>query len=783
MTIRHVESLFRPRGVLGIGAPADVVAQELLKRMSALPDAQRALLAHRHEGWRTLASVGEARDCELGIVFDASVLDAERVRGLAEQGCRALIWLPDDPVPAALLRAGREETMRVLGPGSSGAAHAGGLALSAWGLPSSGSIALVAQSRSIAAAAIDWAAGHSLGFSWTAVTGAEADIDVADLLDYAAVDPDTRAVVLQLSHIRAPRKFMSAARACARNKPVVVLQTPDARHVDARPADPVLSAAFRRAGLVEVDRITAIFSAIAALDRIGEVMQGRIAVLGTGGGICQLARASLWREGLTPAAPADEAWTALRERLPPTPAGAQWLDVGLASDQQTFAALRATLAAPGIDLVMFVRSPAPGRDDEAFAQALVEAGLRERLVVVFLGQARAAPALRRCAQGRIAAFASVEAAARALRYRREHRHTQELLLQTPTLDALANGPAVPQLDVPAQLEESWVLRPDETAGLLRGYGLQTAARAEAAGRGLRMKIRLHAELGLYLQARLDPASAAAPTAYALPPLDDVLATTLLSEIGLGERSQAPPGLRAADYATAVVRLAQMAVEQPALRDADVRLLPAEGLAEVGYARLVADPRPLPERERLALAPYPGELTRLTPLGRGRSLLLRVIRPTDEPALIRMLSELDPEEIRLRFFRYIRQFTHAMAARMSQIDYDREMTFVAESDVRAGELAGAATLVSDPTGSEAEFGILVHHDYVGLGLGRALMQAILGYAALRGIGRVYGDVLLENTAMLGLAKALDFRRQRNLDDPGCIRVVLERPAATALATAT
>ncbi|MGH8446038.1 MAG: hypothetical protein ACREVL_12275, partial [Solimonas sp.] len=395
MTIRHVESLFRPQGVLGIGRPADVPAQELLARLVSLPDERRALFGHARDGWRTLDRIRDARGYELGVVFDAAEMTPAFVRGLSEQGCRALIWLPDAPVPEAILRAGRNETLRVLGPGSSGATHSRSLSLSAWGLPAAGTTALIAQSRSIAAAALDWAAGHALGFSWTAVTGAEADVDVADLLDYAAFDPSTQAVVLQLSHIRSPRKFMSAARACSRAKPVVVLQTPDARDVDTQPTDPVLSAAFRRAGLVEVDRITAIFSALAALARIGETLQGRIAVLGTGNGICQLARASLWREGLTPTAPTNDAWTALRENLPASAPNAQWLDVGLADDEQTIAALRATLAAPGVDLVMFVRSPAPGHDDEAFAQRLVAAQIKERLVVVFLGQERAQPALRR----------------------------------------------------------------------------------------------------------------------------------------------------------------------------------------------------------------------------------------------------------------------------------------------------------------------------------------------------------------------------------------------------
>lgn len=775
MTIRHLESLFRPKAVLAIGAPADAPAEEMLARLAQLPAASRALFGSRRADWQTLARLRDAQNhepaFELVVVFDASLVTPSLVRGLSAAGCRALIWICDTPVPEAVLRAGRDETLRVLGPGSAGTAQARGLHLSSFALPAPGNTALIAQSRSIASAALDWAAGHALGFSWVAVTGGEADVDVADLLDHAAVDPHTQAVVLQLSYIRSPRKFMSAARACARAKPVVVLQTPDASDQDQQPADPVLSAAFRRAGLIEVDRVTALFSALAALDRVGDTMQGRIAVLGTGGGICQLARASLWREQLQPVALDEPSRETIQAQLPKLYSGGQWLDIGLASDEDTLTALRLALASKALDVVLFVRSPAPGQDDAAFARKLVAAGLRERLVVVFLGQARAAPALRICTEGGIAAFASVEQAARALRYRRDHRRTQELLMQTPTLDPLAHGQQPPQLAAPARLKTSWVLPAAEAAELLSAYGLQPAPWAEAAGRGLRVRLKMHPQMGVYLTARLDPASTAAPTAFALPPLDDVLAAQLLRDLGLGERAQAPPGLRADDYATAVARLAQLAVEQPGLQDAEVRLLPADGMAEVAFARITASAHRLPERRRLALSPYPQHLQHRITLRDGSSGLIRPIRPTDEPALIRMFSQLDPETVRLRFFRYIRQFTHAMAARMTQIDYDREMSFVAISDARPGEVAGVGTLASEPTGAEAEFAVLVENGSAHRGLGRLLMQDVLSYAEQRGVARVYGDVLLENGAMLGLAQSLGFSRQRHPDDPGCVRVLI------------
>ncbi|MFA5939814.1 MAG: GNAT family N-acetyltransferase [Sinimarinibacterium sp.] len=773
MSIRNLDALFHPRSVVVIGAAQDAPGVELLGRLDALPPEQRSILFGDRPGWTALRHPRHLNSGELAVVLDPAPVTPALVRKLCERGCRAMIWFAETPIPLPVLRAGHATTLRVLGPRTAGIAHTRGITASAWALPASGKTALIAQSRSITSAALDWAAGHALGFSWMAVTGGEADVDVGDLLDYAALDPHTHAVVLQLSRIGAARKFMSAARACARAKPVIVLQTARAETPTRLPQDPVLSAAFRRAGLVEVDRVTALFSALAALDRVGEAATGRIAVIGTGTGVCQLAVAALLREGLMPAALGESARDRIRDEIPVSESCcAEAVNVDLADDDATVAALRAALATPDVDTVMFVRSPSPGRDDEALARKMVAAGLRERLVVVFLGQRRAAPALHCCAEARIAAFASVEAAARALRYRREHRRTQDLLMQTPTLDPLVHAGGRPPRLAPARRGgPPRTLPAEEAQALLGAYGLQPAAWIGGESRGLRVHLRRHLQLGMYLEARLDPASASAPTVYALPPLDDVVAEITLGEAGLGTRQQAPPGLRIRDYALAVSRLAQLAVEQPLLREAELRLVPADDLAEVGHARIVVDTETPPERQRLALAPYPTELEHQARLRDDRPYRIRAIHPTDEPALIRMLSQAGPEDIRLRFFRYIRQFTHAMAARMTQIDYDREMSFVAVPVEGEEEVLGMSTLVFDPDMREAEFAVLIRREYAGQRLGLQLMQDVIHYAAARRAKSVYGDVLMENTAMLGLAQRLGFSRTAHPDDPGCVRVVI------------
>src|SRR5699024_6502745 len=145
------------------------------------------------------------------------------------------------------------------------------------------------------------------------------------------------------------------------------------------------------------------------------------------------------------------------------------------------------------------------------------------------------------------------------------------------------------------------------------------------------------------------------------------------------------------------------------------------------------------RDRLALAPYPARMRHRVKLRGGQHYIVRAIRPADEPALIELLESLNPEEVRLRFFSIIRQFTHDMAARMTQIDYDREVSLVASPADAPDRLAASATLIADPDSRQAEYAILVHHDHAKIGLGRHLMDCLLRQAHARGVQTVFGDV--------------------------------------------
>jgi acetyltransferase len=160
--------------------------------------------------------------------------------------------------------------------------------------------------------------------------------------------------------------------------------------------------------------------------------------------------------------------------------------------------------------------------------------------------------------------------------------------------------------------------------------------------------------------------------------------------------------------------------------------------------------------RLAIRPYPKELEEWIEFDGGRALL-RPIRPEDEPPHRDFLARITPGDLQLRFFHTKGAFEHAELARFTQIDYEREMAFIAVAAGRGGapQTLGVVRAIADPDGASAEFGILVRSDLKGKGLGTLLMEKIVRYCRDRDIGQLVGDVLAANPGMLALARDLGF----------------------------
>jgi len=160
--------------------------------------------------------------------------------------------------------------------------------------------------------------------------------------------------------------------------------------------------------------------------------------------------------------------------------------------------------------------------------------------------------------------------------------------------------------------------------------------------------------------------------------------------------------------------------------------------------------------RLALPPYPAELTG-SYQARGHSFTIRPIRPEDATAHREFFGRLTPEDIRYRFFSALRELSAEQIARLTQIDYEREMAFIAVEEA-TGATVGVARLVRDPTGS-GEFAVVVQRDMTKLGLARHLMERLIDWGRGQGMTDIVGQVLTDNQPMLGFVRRLGFSLRR------------------------
>jgi len=255
----------------------------------------------------------------------------------------------------------------------------------------------------------------------------------------------------------------------------------------------------------------------------------------------------------------------------------------------------------------------------------------------------------------------------------------------------------------------------------------------------------------------------ADRALALPPLNRMLAQELVARTRIarllaGYRNR-PAVDHEAVYAV-LVQISQMLCDLPQIMELDINPLFADenGVLALDARIGIAAATLASGTGRLAIRPYPQELEEIVDWG-GKPILLRPIRPEDEPQHSRFFNALSAEDVHFRFFSIIRQPVHTQLARMTQIDYDREMAFIAvERDAASGEEStlGVVRAIADPDNVAAEFAVIVRSDLKRRGLGAILMRKVIDYCRSRGTQRLVGQVLPDNASMLRLARELGFQ---------------------------
>jgi acetyltransferase len=207
-----------------------------------------------------------------------------------------------------------------------------------------------------------------------------------------------------------------------------------------------------------------------------------------------------------------------------------------------------------------------------------------------------------------------------------------------------------------------------------------------------------------------------------------------------------------------------------------RIASDEGSRAVAKRNPPIQPSSAPVVTPAASRPYPSQWERHLVLRDGWRIFARPVRPDDEPLIRQLLQHVSQEDLRLRFFDSIKQFSHLFLARLTQLDYARAMAFVA-FDEAGGDILGVVRLHADAAGESGEYAILLRSDLKGRGLGWALMQMIIAYARAEGLKRIDGQILHENLLMLQMCRELGFEIKTDPEDLGIYNVTLtlEPPA--------
>jgi acetyltransferase len=536
MSTYALDAVFRPRSLALVGAsPRErSVGRAILRNLRNGGFAgPLGVVNPRYPQIDGVAAV--ARLADLGFVPELVVVSSPAAtvpRVIAEAaavGARAAIIVTAGlgHGPGSLLEeaqaAARARGLRIVGPNCLGvmAPHARLNASFAAGAPLAGDLALVSQSGAIASGLVEWGKARGVGFSAVVSLGDALDVDGGDLLDWFAQDPKTRAILLYIESLQDARKFMSAARAAARAKPVVVVKS--GRHAQgARAAathtgalagsDSVYDAAFRRAGLLRVMALDELFAAAETLGHLRSAPGRRLAILTNGGGIGVLAVDRLVDMGGTLAAIDDPTRERLEALLPPTWSRANPIDVIGDADAARYAAsLEALLASPENDAVLAMHVPTAlsSSHDTAAAVAGVLAGRPRNsngkpVLGVWVGAGQ--DAIARLDAAGVPTYSSEADAVRGYMYLVRHHEAQRALMETPP--SLPEDFEVDTAAARAVVEGAlgagrrW-LDPLEVAALLRAYAIpatpvalatdpaqaeQVAAPLLAAGKPVALKI-------------------------------------------------------------------------------------------------------------------------------------------------------------------------------------------------------------------------------------------------------------------------------------------------------
>jgi acetyltransferase len=757
----------------------------------------------------------------------------------------------------------RYRGMRVIGPNCLGiiSPHIRFNASFAGAMPKPGSIAFVSQSGALCTSILDWALEENIGFSHFVSIGNSLDVDFADLIDYFGEDEKTKSIILYIESINHARKFISAARAFARGKPIVAYKAgrfPESAeaatsHTGALAGqDDVYDAAFQRAGIARVFDIGDIFDCADLIGRHRIPRGPRLGIVTNAGGPGVMATDALIASGGTLSKLSDESMEALDDNLPPMWSRSNPVDVlGDARSRLIRKATQIVLDDPNTDAVLVILTPQAMTNATAAAKAisdLSESGTKP-ILAAWLGGRSMEEGIRILNKSGIATFPTPEQAVRAFMTLVAYSNNLDILYETPreipvtfsldrktlrdsfssivsssesTLSEITSKRLLKAYGIPVAMpveatSESQavecaktigfpvvlkVLSPDITHKTDVGgvvLHLDSAAKVRSAFRRImetagkacpdaritgvtvQKMIIVNDGYEMILGMKKDPvfgsvllvgmggtaAEILKDRSLGFPPLNERLARLMLESLKswpLLKGYRGRPGVNINKILEILMRFSYLVADYPEISEMDINpLIVSQSEIMALDARIIVDPviltSPVKPYSHLALRPYPEEYIRNLQLKDGSKILLRPIKPEDEPLWLEMLGSCSKESIYARFRYFFHWDSHEVATRYCYNDYDREIAIVAETHhENSRKLIGVGRLIADPDLTNAEYAILVTDTWQDRGLGSILTDYCEEIAKGWGIKKVTAQTTSDNPRMIELFR----RRQYKLE---------------------
>jgi acetyltransferase len=880
MSVTHLDLLFKPNSLAIIGASRDpesvsailmrnLMSGKFLGPVLPVSGAQEAIFG--------VLSYVDVKALpltpDLAIICSPAFDAPARLAELADNGTHAAVLM--DPgysllegkeralIDERIREVVRDKDIRVLGPGSLGMivpASGVNASLSRVGAKE-GRIAFVTESDSLFESVLDWAKTNNVGFSHCISLGRQLDVDFSSVLDYLGSDPATKSILLYVETIQDARRFMSAARASARNKPILVIR-PRRQSCDLRDAaadltemdlDRIYDAAFRRAGMVRVDDIDSLFEGARTLANYKPLRGNGLAIMTNGQSIGLLAADTLINGGGELARITEDTQLKLEDILGQERCSDNPVTLPYNATPDMYARVLSVLVrGKDVGCVLILHVPFQGTSSLEIAQAVAQVAKTSRCLVLanWLGEETVQTTKDTFEDAAIPVFDRPGKAVMAYLHMLRYKRTQQILMQTPDslpADFFPDTDRAEEIIKSALAEERGQLTEEESRQVLAAYGvpvvetricksaMQAVDAASELGFPVALKIRSpqisqpfdiggvaldlttpdlvfeaaanmaarvhtqvpnayiegftvqrmgrrHGAHELFISVFTDKtfgpilrfghggvaASVVNDQAVTLPPLNmglakEIITRTRIFKLLEGSRRQAAADID--DICLALIQISQMVIDLPQIVTLEMNPVFADdkGVLALG-ARIWIQPATMTGPERLAIRPYPRELEECVRLKNGEQILLRPIRPEDAVAHLAFIHGLSEEDLRLRFFGLVQNFVLSDMPKFTQIDYDREMAFIATHMVDGNpETLGVVRTSTKPDNSEAEFAIIVQSSMKGTGLGSLLFEKMIRYCKSRGTRYFVGQTMPRNKAMIALGKRFGLSVVHNYEE--------------------